>query len=354
MLRNTVLGLVVGLALASLGRAADPATVGKQWVAYGQQQFALQQYDKAISAFSSAAKADPRNAAAWKGLGNVYYAKKDYNNALKYYKYSYSLNPQDAALGQFVAKLAPYAAGASAAAAQGAQGAKELDYGNRYYAAKKYDFAIYYYKQSATLNPRNAKTFQGMGNAYYAKGDKSNAVDNYKRALALDPSNASLRNFLTAYAPEALQVGGQAVVADGPKDWVQPLWRSAVLPGWGQFYNGQSTKGLLLGGLTLGMWGAEIGTYMIGSAAKDKYLKLGATDPQSEFDSSFESWKSMAELNHIFFLGMTVMYGITLVDAVIFAKPKGSSTYSMSEPPDLQAHITEQGGMGMKYRLLAF
>lgn len=352
MLRNAVLVSLLALGfLPSLGKSADPTAVANQWVAYGQQQFAQRQYDKAISAFSSAAKANPRNAAAWKGLGNVYYAKKDYSNALKYYKYSYSLNPQDAALGQFVAKLAPYAAGSAQAAAAGARGAKELDYGNRYYAAKQYDNAIYYYKQSVTLDPSSAKAYQGMGNAYYAKGDKANAVASYKRALDYDPQNQSLRNFLAAYAPEAAG-GGQ--VADGPKDWVQPLWRSAVLPGWGQFYNGQSTKGLILGGLTLGMWGAEVGTYMIGSAAKAKYEKLGPTDPQSEFDSSFESWKSMADLNHIFFFGMTAMYGITLVDAVMFAKPKASSTYSLAEPPDLQAHVTEKGGMGMKYRLLQF
>jgi tetratricopeptide (TPR) repeat protein len=348
MLRNAVLVsflMTLFVGVSQTAAAADPA-LAQKWVTYGNQLMTAKQYDKALQAFTTAARADSRSAAAWKGLGTVYYYKKDYANAAKYYKYSYQLNPADTALGAFIPKLAAATAAAPASSSATA-------YAARFYQAKRYDEAIQYYNQALASNPNDSKAWQGLGNCYYAKQDKVKAVDAYKRALQLDPSNMALSNFLTAYAPESSGAGAVAV-AGGPKDWVQPLWRSAVLPGWGQVYEGRNTAGYVLGGATLAFLGGTVITYIMGDAAYQQYMSL--TDSTADFDTPYNTWDSMATLNHIFYIAFGLTYTYTLVDAVMNAKPMPTQHAQFNEEaPALQLSMLDRdGAMGLKYRLLKF
>lgn len=348
MLRNAVLVSIFAVCLASLANtvsAADPA-LAQKWVTYGNTLMTAKQYDKALQAYSTAARADSRSAAAWKGLGTVYYYKKDYPNAVKYYKYSYQLNPTDAALGAFIPKLAATAATPATSSA--------TDYAARFYQAKRYDEAIQYYNQALATNPNDAKAWQGLGNCYYAKQDKPQAVNAYKRALQLNPGNIGLQNFLTAYAPESAGAAGAAVIAGGPKDWVQPLWRSAVLPGWGQAYEGRSTAAWVLGGATLAFLGGTVVTYIMGDAARTQYM--GLTDEGEDYDTPYGTWESMANINHICFIGWQLAWAYTMIDAVMNAKPMPTQHAEFKEEaPALQlTMLGRDGGMGLKYRLLKF
>jgi tetratricopeptide (TPR) repeat protein len=186
--------------------AADAALATK-WVAYGQQLYAQRQYDKAVQAFSTAAKANSADAAAWKGLGNSLYAKKDYANALKYYKYALQLNPRDTQLAQFTQRL-------EAATVKNGQAANDpTALGARYYQARQYDYAIQQYSAAVRQNPNNAKAYQGLGNCYYAKGNKPYAVQAYKRALQIQPGNTQLRAFLARYSPADAVASGVKVAA---------------------------------------------------------------------------------------------------------------------------------------------
>jgi tetratricopeptide (TPR) repeat protein len=348
MVRNAVLAFVLAVFTAGVSSrleaaAANPA-VAQQWVAYGQKLVAQRNYDGAIKAFSTAARADSRSAAAYKGLGNCFYYKKDYPNALKYYKFAYQLNPADTGLGGFIPKL-------EAAAAQ-SQKASLSDTAARYYNAKQYDQAISYYNQALASNPNDAKAWQGLGNCYYAKQDKPKAVEAYKKAVQLNPSNTALQAFLVKLSPEAAESAGVAVKY-GSRDWFQPLWRSAVLPGWGQFYNGQGTKGGILMAVDLVLLGGTVGTYMVGDGARQKYLGLDATASQADFDAAYGTWDSMANLNHIFYVGFGVVYAFTLVDAVFNGKRSPVTASFEEKAPALQLGALPEG-MGAKLRLLEF
>jgi tetratricopeptide (TPR) repeat protein len=248
MLRNAVLAFAVaaGALLCARPAMAADAALASKWVAYGQQLYAQQQYDKAVTAFSTAAKANSADVAAWTGLGNALYAKRDYAHALTYYKYALQLNPGDTRLAAFVQQVAAATAGGSQAG-----GSDAYSLGNRYYSARQYPYAIQEYNAALAKNPNDARSYQGLGNCYYAQGNKAQAVEAYKRALQINPANTGLKAFLARYSPQDAQAAG-VEVASGPKDWVDPLWRSAVLPGWGQGYNGESTKGWILGTLTVG------------------------------------------------------------------------------------------------------
>jgi tetratricopeptide (TPR) repeat protein len=328
--------------MAVRARAAD-ATLAAKWDAYGQQQYAARQYDAAIQSFSAAARANSGDPVAWRGLGNAFYAKHDYANALKYYKYSLQLTPADSALSQFVSKLTATVAGGGATSALGAAG--------RFYQAHDYDQAIKQYNTALAENPNSAPAYQGLGNCYYAKGDRAHAVPAYQRALALDPNNAGLKNFLASYAPaEAKQAGVQ--VAEGPKDWVQPLWRSAVLPGWGQVYNGEPAKGYTVGAVTLGLLAGTVTTYIIGDGARKTYE--GLTDLGADYDTPYSTWENMANLNHIFAIGFFTAYTFTLVDTILHAKPATRALGLDPREAPVQWGFLPDGALGVKARLLEF
>lgn len=350
MLRNAVLAFAVVAASVlwtSPAKAADAALASK-WVAYGQQLYAAQQYDKAVQAFSTAAKANSADPAAWKGLGNALYAKKDYTNAIKYYKYALQLNRNDAQLAQFVQRLE------SSLAQRTQQSSDPLGLANRYYQAHQYPYAIQQYNLATQQNPNNDKAYQGLGNCYYAQGNKPQAVAAYKRALQINPANVQLKAFLARYSPDDAVASG-VQVASGPKDWTQPLWRSALLPGWGQFYNGESTKGWIIGGLTLGALAGTVGTYIIGDGARTKYEGYGPGTPASDFDSSYSTWESMAGINNTLAISFLALYTFNLVDAVISAKP---STHAVGlapgEEPPVQLGFLNDGRFGAKVHLLTF
>jgi len=345
MLRNAVLGVLVTLlSVLAIGAQAADAKLAQQWVAYGQKQYAARQYDAAIKAFSTAARANSADASAWKGLGYSYYAKGDKANAVKYCKYSVQLNKNDTALAQFVQKLE-----ASTSAAGQASAGDPMSLAARYYQARQYDYAIWAYNKAIVANPNNAKAYQGLGNAYNAKKDKVNAVTAYKRAIELDPTNTALVNYLATYAPGS--AGGATATAGGAADWTQPMWRSMILPGWGQGYNGQSVKGWILGLATVGALGGTVGTYVIGSGARERYK--GYTKPDDDYDGAYSQWESMANLNHIFAIVFGVAYTFNVVDAIMGAKPKAAYGF-IEKDPALELALNRGGGVTAKYRLLEF
>ena len=351
MLRNAVLAFAVAagaLLCARPAMAADPALASK-WVAYGQQLYAQQQYDKAVTAFSTAAKANSADVAAWTGLGNALYAKRDYAHALTYYKYALQLNPGDSRLAAFVQQVAAATAGGAQAG-----GSDAYSLGNRYYSARQYPYAIQEYNAALAKNPNDARSYQGLGNCYYAQGNKAQAVEAYKRALQINPANTGLKAFLARYSPQDAQAAG-VEVASGPKDWVDPLWRSAVLPGWGQGFNGESTKGWILGTLTVGALAGTVGTYIVGSNAENQYNSYGATATQAQFDAAYNTWDEMAQINHVCAIGFLALYTFNLVDAIVDAKPQTHAIgLAPGENPPMQLGLLDNGMIGAKFDVLKF
>ena len=127
-----------------------------------------------------------------------------------------------------------------------------------------------------------------------------------------------------------------------------PAWRSLIVPGWGQGYNGQTTKGLVLGALTYGLLAAEIGTYVAGSSARNEYLS--SNSPSANYDGMYSNWENMANMNHIFSIGMSVAYTFTLADAIFGAK---SSSARAMTPSPVQLSFDSKGAQ-IRAKLLEF
>lgn len=227
-------GLLFGLLFSPVFAAANPA----QYVQWGTQMLQQKKYDDAMKYFNGAIKADPRNAAAYKGLGAAYYAKGDQARAKQYLQYAAQLDPNDAQTRQYLGMLggsaAPAAGGASPADAHYANGVK-------YMQAKQYQYAAYYFNQATQADPSSAKSWQGLGTAFYQQGNRDKALAAWDRALALDPSNAQLAQYVqsirgatspsaeaaptaTAQAPSSSAPAGQA----GMNPWVMGITVAAL------------------------------------------------------------------------------------------------------------------------------
>lgn len=273
-----------------------------RWYVQASQQYLQKRYDDALQSLKQSLKDDPRQAAAYQLAGYCFQAKGDDTSALRYYRYSLQLDSANPALAAL--------AGRVEAASQ-----DPLAPGHALYREKRYSDALALYTRVGAEEPNNARAYQSIGNCQYAMGDRIAALASYRHSLQMDPSNAALAVFVQrlSLAPVAV-----AAIGPGPGDWIQPVWRSAILPGWGQAYNGQTTKGVLLGGVTLGLLAGEVATYVVGSQAEQTYLS--ASGPTADYNTPYNTWSNMAQANHVFYIGMTAMYVYTLIDAYLNAK----------------------------------
>ena len=206
-------GLLAALVLLPLSLMADAA----QYVQWGNQMLGQKKYDDAAKYFAGAIQADPKNAAAYKGLGYAYVYKGDKAKALQNLRYASQLNPSDTQLAQYVAQL-----GGGAAAPAGGASAADTAYQNgvKYMGAKQYQYAAYYFDQATKADANSAKSWQGLGNAFYAEGNKDRAIAAWERAVAADPSNTQLASYVAslkgAPAATASAAAAPAASAEAP------------------------------------------------------------------------------------------------------------------------------------------
>jgi hypothetical protein len=121
------------------------------------------------------------------------------------------------------------------------------------------------------------------------------------------------------------------------------------VPGWGQYYNDEPTKGLWVGGITLGAFAGVVGTYVAASDAQREYENLGAGLPQEKFDASYGNWESLAGWNYAFFTIFSVSYLYNIYDAATGKKAGKSVTAT----PRLELLLADYGPVA-KYDLLNF
>jgi hypothetical protein len=119
-----------------------------------------------------------------------------------------------------------------------------------------------------------------------------------------------------------------------------------VLPGWGQYYNGQHTKAWTVGLITLGLLGATTATYVVGDNARQQYLDLSGAN--ADYDTPYNTWNTMSGLNNLFYVGTLIAYGYGIGDAIANAKGGSSRSAEMQIQSPLQLAATPGG---FKFRL---
>jgi len=200
------------------------------------------------------------------------------------------------------------------------------------YTQRHYPEAFQLYRQVCVLDPHSGPGWWGMANSLYLMGRKSEALSAYQQAAKLMPQSLQAQSRLRLIEAE-LHPATVAAPAPQPQpqpttapagaaehsvsgDWFAPLWRSALAPGWGQAYNGQSTKAWLLGGLTWVSFGGVAGTYVMGQQAENDYH--AAKTPADALDK-YNAAYNLYVANQTFYIVFGLAYTYNLVDAALNA-----------------------------------
>ncbi len=167
--------------------------------------------------------------------------------------------------------------------------------------------------------------------------------------------------------PEASESETVAPVLPWKPEPTEALWRSGVLAGWGQFYNDEWFKGVL-------MLGAELATvygivYHADQAAIERriaesYFNSASTQPDSEWNSrlgsehlqNFEDHRVAYE-THIWLTALVVVYSMldAYVDAHLYdfevGEELGKETVSYSLSPRLLPDSQGELSLGLEFSL---
>ena len=129
----------------------------------GLTYFAMEQFDLAVRHFKTALDLRPDFAAAQNSLGKAYFKQKDYDSAIEAFK-----NLKTDLL--YATPHYPLA-----------------NLGEVYYAKKEYAQAEKYYLAALKIDPRFAFALRGLGKTYLATGNVPAAVEALEKAVASVP-----------------------------------------------------------------------------------------------------------------------------------------------------------------------
>jgi tetratricopeptide (TPR) repeat protein len=130
-------------------------------------------HDKAITEYQDILKADPQNAAAYRGLGYAYLGSKDYDKAADYFQRAVKLNSKDPRVHYYVARL------------------KSRDHGNtfNYTDSQELPLVISELETAISLDPSFADPYSLVAFAYAANHEREKGLASMQKALSLSPRN---------------------------------------------------------------------------------------------------------------------------------------------------------------------
>lgn len=185
-------------------------------------------------------------------------------------------------------------------------------------AINELEKALQYLKQFERSD--QVEAYKYLGFSYVARGDKAKAKEQFKNALALDPK---LTLDPATVSPKIIKVFEEAkaemAIAPIPPPVIEPTKlpaakvstsmatiRSCCLPGWGQMYKGQGSKGkkiMIVSGVSFGLLAIS---WIIQEKAHDKYLDVepGNHDEMDEAYDKYKLWHNITAVNAALFIGV--------------------------------------------------
>ena len=181
------------------------------------------------------------------------------------------------------------------------------------------------------ISPNNSSIFAMLGDAYYGLGLAASSRKAYQKSLALEKDQPRIVSFISSHLPP--EVADDSVASSGDVDHFAPLWRSLIIPGWGQAYNGNGSKGLAFGLTTFALLGTAYATYQAADSSYSDYANLGPGTSEGDFNTAYDKVQKMATLNHVFTVLFYAAYVYNLGDAATGARPQGSSRAELRLTP---------------------
>jgi tetratricopeptide (TPR) repeat protein len=202
---------------------------GNAYLAKGQYDAAIKDYDKSI-------ELKPRYANAYDNRGKAYRAEGRYDEAIRDYDKAIRLKPdfEDAYEGRIAAYVAKGQQGVVSKDLDKAIEANPSDakaYNNRgkiHGGEGRYDEAIRDYEKAIKLNPDLADAYNNRGSAYGNLGQVDAAIREFDRAIGLDP------NFEEAYYNRGCAYSAKGRIDAAIKDYDKAI---RLRPNYPEAYN---------------------------------------------------------------------------------------------------------------------
>ncbi|NNF57930.1 MAG: hypothetical protein HKN04_06780 [Rhodothermaceae bacterium] len=187
-----------------------------------------------------------------------------------------------------------------------------------------------------------------LGLILYARGDELEASEQFRAALSLDPeltldpllvSPVTLAFFedtkatLIRESDTAAQDSAPTVRyirLEDPRP--AATWRSAVLPGWGQRYKGETAKGWILTGLAAATAAGTLTAHLQYEQAHQEYLDERDPTRIPERDATQNRWY---DTRGVLALGMAAVWLYAAADAVLVGGPGEASEAALQLRPTL-------------------
>lgn len=171
-------------------------------------------------------------------------------------------------------------------------------------------------------NPKLASKVGKMLNAQiFITGAVSDLGENfYVNIRAIDVASAKIIVVAKAKIPQGdvIALSSKYIVR---KTKLGALYRSTIMPGWGQIYSEKKVKGTIFTVATLGLAIGGISSYIVGNTYyyNDKYKNATNSEDATTY---YDKAKSTVSLANNLFLATGVMWIVNMVDAYISGEEK--------------------------------
>ncbi|MGD0565729.1 MAG: hypothetical protein ABSA34_00165 [Candidatus Goldiibacteriota bacterium] len=196
--------------------------------------------------------------------------------------------------------------------------------GDKYFKINNFAFALKYYYYITKIDPGNVKAWKKTAFCYYQLKKHNYAYYAFQMVLKKAPKDRDALDFMEYYKT----IIGNSKKNLEKKEMFDPLWRSIVLPGFGQFYNQQYAKGTLYGGAFLGALGM---TFYNAADERSKYSKYVVANENQEiaFQEAQDAWN------------LTLIWGIITGVVYVANVYDAGANYNCDEARGLSLNIKE-------------
>ncbi len=180
--------------------------------------------------------------------------------------------------------------------------------GENFYNEKKYKEALKYYIAAVKIDKNYVLAWKKIGFCYYQLKNHDMANKAFQKVITLSPNDKEARHFVNYY--NSLQEREKKIKE--PKNMLDPMWRAAILPGWGQYHNHQYVKGMVITGAFVVSLGLTIYSVIDEKVKYDKYLNTN-----ENHDALYN--EAQGAYNTALILGIitAVIYAGSIVDAAM-------------------------------------
>lgn len=199
-------------------------------------------------------------------------------------------------------------------------------------AADLADSAIAHFREYAPAPLADIHALRAL--IFFEQGNAGRGEEHLALALQLDPNlqldpiffSPQIRQCLEELRPQIVTLGNANVPAVRyivvPDPRLAAAWRSLLLPGWGQRFKGQKTKGWLFSIAAVTLAGATLTSHILRESAEKKYLEASE---ETGIKARYDTFNRYHLLRNNLALALSLVWGAAALEALIIrAEPKAA------------------------------